>query len=226
MIKDSAAELFDGLAATYDGDDYHRIVAERLVDGVPVPAGAGTGSDGGPNTLLDRVLDIATGTGEAAFAAVRRLGARHVLAVDIAPGMIAEARAKASTRDPDRRIEWRVAPGVPAPVTPASVDLVLCASALHFLGTAALVDWRRVLRPGGRVAFTLPCASTFAASGAAAALLAPDLRPPATAGEAAASAATAGFTEVSVERLVVRAGGRARAVYVVHALAGPTPGPV
>ncbi|HSR56864.1 MAG TPA: class I SAM-dependent methyltransferase, partial [Candidatus Binataceae bacterium] len=46
----------------------------------------------------DRVLDIATGTGEPAITAARTVGASgHVLGVDHSPGMVAAARRRAAT---------------------------------------------------------------------------------------------------------------------------------
>ncbi|RZQ60931.1 class I SAM-dependent methyltransferase [Amycolatopsis suaedae] len=195
MTSDLAA-AFDAAAEHYD-DDSHGRIAERLLDGLP-PAGD--------------VLDVATGTGAAAFAALRLLGARRVVAVDIAPAMIARARERAAAGDPGGRIEWWVAPAVPAPVPDASADAVLCASSLHFLGAGALADWLRVLRPGGSVAYTLPGADTFNPSPAFARLVAADLVIPATGEQAAEPAVAAGFTGVRA----TRAGIGGRTVYVVH----------
>ncbi|RJL32178.1 class I SAM-dependent methyltransferase [Bailinhaonella thermotolerans] len=190
---------FDGVAGEYDGDSFHRVVAWRLVETVA--------GDGPPGT----VVDAGTGTGDAAFAAVRVLGARRVVAVDVSPGMIAVAREKAAALDPEGRIEWRVGDAVPAPVDVA--DLVVCASALHFLGRRAVLDWGRVLRPGGRVAFTLPSAETFRPSAEMAALLAPDIPIPASVEEAVAVAAEGGFPDAAGAR--IEAGGRA--VFLVRA---------
>ena len=48
-------------------------------------------------------------------------------------------------------------------VFPASrvADVLLCASALHLIGATAPPEWRRVLRPGGQVAFSIPLAADF-----------------------------------------------------------------
>ncbi|GAB3910134.1 hypothetical protein GCM10029964_113320 [Kibdelosporangium lantanae] len=136
--------VFDEIATHYDDDLYHQVVAEKLVTGL---------ADAPTPTL---VVDIATGTGAAAFAALQHLGARQVVGVDLSTGMINRARAKSARQDPLGKIAWKVAPAVPAPVDDATADLVVCASSLHFLGAEALRDWRRVLRPGGTAAFSLP----------------------------------------------------------------------
>nr|WP_322789246.1 methyltransferase domain-containing protein [Amycolatopsis azurea] len=191
------------MAAHYDEDTFHGLVAEALVDGLG-------------STAPERVLDVATGTGVAAFAALR-LEPGEVLAIDISPGMIAQAEAKAATRDPGKVITWQVASAVPSPVEDEGADAVLCASSLHFLGAAALHDWLRALRPGGRVGFSLPLASAFRPSEAFAAIVPADLKLPETEDDAAELASEAGFTEVTVKRLDVESEDRVRSVFVVHA---------
>lgn len=195
---------FDAVAARYDDDTSHGAIAAALVDGV---------ADGAPVTT---VLDVATGTGVAAFAALGRLHPRRVVAVDASAGMIARAVDKARILDPEGRIRWRVGPAVPAPVPDGEVDVVLCASSLHFLGTAALDDWRRVLVPGGRVAFSLPSAETFAPSPVFTPLVATDLALPRDEAEAAQVATRAGFTGATAGRLTVP-GERRRVTFVVSA---------
>jgi arsenite methyltransferase len=204
-----AAAAFDAVAARYDDDSTHAVIAAALVDGVAA---------GGP---VATVLDVATGTGVAAFAALDRLHPVRVVAVDASAGMIGQALDKARTLDPQGRIHWVVGPAVPAPVPAAGMDVVLCASSLHFLGTAALGDWRRVLVPGGRVAFSLPSAATFAPSPVFAPLVAGDLSLPRDEDEAADVATRAGFAVVTAGRLVVP-GERRRVAFVVSARA---PGP-
>ncbi|MGY6656230.1 DUF2203 family protein [Amycolatopsis sp. TRM77291] len=203
VSEEIAAGLFDGIAARYDEDTFHGLVADALVDGLGC-------------TAPERVLDVATGTGVAAFAALR-LDPGEVLAIDISPGMIAQAETKAATHDPGRRITWQVASAVPSPVEDEGADAVLCASSLHFLGAAALRDWLRALRPGGRVGFSLPLASAFRPSEAFAAIVPTDLKLPETEDDAAELASEAGFTDVTVKRLDVETEERVRSVFVVHA---------
>lgn len=193
--------MFDELAAGYDDDLFHQVVAEKLVGGVADAPQPGL------------VLDVATGTGAAAFAAVQHLGARSVVALDLSPKMIDRAKVKAAVQDPLRAITWHVGPAVPAPVPAASTDLVVCASSLHFLGASALKDWQRVLKPSGLLAFSMPLASTFTPSPAFASLLATDIPLPASVDEAAAIAVHAGFSDVVAHRLEVSS----RVVFLVYA---------
>ena len=202
----SRAAFFDSTADGYDDDPHHGVIADLLLAGLPRPAA--------PPRL---VVDVATGTGVAAFAALRALAPARVLAVDISPGMVERARVKAATADPEGRVEWRVAPAVPLPLPDGTADVVLCASALHFLGPAALHDWRRVLRSGGRAAFSIPAAADFRPSPAFHALVPADLTIPADETAAARLALDAGFTDVQVTTTPAAAPDRPRRVFLVHA---------
>ncbi len=204
MTDSAVGEMFDSLAGTYDADPFHPLVSDALVDGLEYG--------------LALVADVACGTGIAAFAAVGRRNAGRVLAIDVSAGMIARAKAKAASLDRDGRIEFSVGEAVPLPVSPGTVDAVVCASALHFIGAAGLRDWVRVLRPGGRVAFSVPDAELFSPAPEFACRSAcpttsrcrrPRPTPPAI-------AADAGFTAVAARRVSL-AGERPRSVFVVHA---------
>lgn len=175
------AQAFDGLAGGYD-NDHHDEIARLLLDLVKPAPGA-------------VAADVACGNGAVALALARTGVATPILAVDISSGMIAGGRDRADRAGLAAAIDWRVGQAVPLPVPDASLDLVLCSSSLHFLGSGALSDWRRVLRSGGRVGFTLPVASGFRPSGAFAELVAPDVPIPDTVDDALAFVATAGFVE-------------------------------
>jgi ubiquinone/menaquinone biosynthesis C-methylase UbiE len=179
----SSAALFDSAADTYDDDPHHLVIARRLV--------AGLRSSPGPQL----VVDVATGTGSAALAA---LAPQRLVAVDVSPRMIEKAVAKAATADPDGRIEWRVAPAAPLDLPDGAADVVSCASALHLIGAGALAEWRRVLRPGGRVAFSIPVAADFHPSPDFRALLPTDLVVPADEAGAGRIAGAAGLEPVRV----------------------------
>jgi ubiquinone/menaquinone biosynthesis C-methylase UbiE len=127
----SDVAAFDVAADAHDDDPHHAMIVERLV----------TLLRSRPRTRL--VLDVATGTGFAAFAALPPLMPERIVGIDISPGMIGDAAAKAVASDPDGRIEWRVEPAVPLDLVDSTADVVLCASARHVLGAAALRDWRR-----------------------------------------------------------------------------------
>jgi demethylmenaquinone methyltransferase / 2-methoxy-6-polyprenyl-1,4-benzoquinol methylase len=97
----------------------------------------------GPGT---RALDLATGTGDIAFACAMR-GAR-VVGLDITRRMIELARQKG-----DRRAEFLVGDMLALPFPSASFDLVTTGYGLRNVPdlTLAIDEIRRVLRPGGRV---------------------------------------------------------------------------
>ncbi|WP_103352996.1 class I SAM-dependent methyltransferase [Amycolatopsis sp. CA-128772] len=202
MSDDTRAAFFDGTAEHYDDDTFHASVAEALVS--PLPAGP------------ELVLDVATGTGFAAYAALRLKPAR-VLAVDVSPAMVARAEAKAAAQDPSGVITWRVGPAVPMPAPDGSADVVLCASSLHFLGAVAFADWRRVLKPGGRLAFSIVSGTRFKPGGPFAEFVPGDLSFPTDETEAAALAH--GFIDVSARTFTVDGGDRIRSVFLVHATA-------
>ncbi|WP_134731424.1 class I SAM-dependent methyltransferase [Amycolatopsis nivea] len=194
--------LFDADAAGYDEDTFHPYVAEQLIGGLaPKP------------TLL---VDVAAGTGAAAFAALR-LEPAAVFAIDLSPAMIEIARTKAADRDPDGRITWQVGSAVPLPIGDGEADAVVCASALHFLGARALTDWRRVLRPGGKLAFSVVSAERFKPTGRFADVFPRDLRVPGTLEEAAALATDAGFSSAKAQHVTLDQGDRVRQVFAVFA---------
>jgi ubiquinone/menaquinone biosynthesis methyltransferase len=93
-----------------------------------------------------RVLDLATGTGDLALAAASR-GA-SVVGLDLAPRMIRLARAKPGAG----RIRFIVGDMGSLPLPPASVDVVTTGYGLRNVPDLerALAEIARVLRPGGR----------------------------------------------------------------------------
>jgi ubiquinone/menaquinone biosynthesis C-methylase UbiE len=193
---DTRAAFFDDTAEHYDEDTFHASVAEALV--APLPDGP------------ELVLDVATGTGFAAYAALQ-LKPGRVLAVDLSPAMVARAQAKAPSLDPSGLITWQVGPAVPMPAEDQSADIVLCASSLHFLGAVAFADWHRVLRPGGRLAFSVVSGLRFRPSGRFEAFVPKDLTFPTD--EAGAAALAAGFVDVTAKTFT----SGTRSVFVVHA---------
>lgn len=96
-----------------------------------------------------QLLDVATGPGYAAAAAAKR-GA-EVVGVDFAPAMVAEARRRYPT------VDFREGDAEDLPFPEASFDAVTMNFGLLHLGRPerALTEGHRVLRPGGRLGFTV-----------------------------------------------------------------------
>lgn len=101
----------------------------------------------------ERWLDVATGTGEAARALAAAVGeSGAVLATDLSAAMLQAAQQE----PPPPQLGYAQADGSRLPVQDASQDGVLCAAGLFFMPdmVAALSEWRRAVRPGGRVIFS------------------------------------------------------------------------
>lgn len=103
----------------------------------------------------DAVLDLASGAGEPAFSAARRVGAGGlVVGTDIVPAMLAGAVRRAAAR-PAPVPCFAAADMTALPFPDAIFDRVTCRFGIMFVPDvqAALGDLLRVLRPGGRAAF-------------------------------------------------------------------------
>jgi len=95
-------------------------------------------------------LDVAPGGGHSALSIARHV--RQVVAVDITLPMLQAARA--FTRDQGQaNIHWVQGDGGSLPFAGAQFDLVTCRVALHHFSdqAAAIRDWARCLKPGGRL---------------------------------------------------------------------------
>ena len=119
-----------------------------------------------------RILDVAAGAGEPAVSAAERVGPRgYVLATDISEGIVELALQVARERGL-RQIETRAMDGEKLDLPDASFDAVLCRLGLMYMPhpVTALREWRRALRPGGRVAvvvFSTPEGNSWGAVPAA-----------------------------------------------------------
>lgn len=114
--------------------------AERLLELAAITSG-------------ERVLDLACGTGVVAKRAARQVGAGGtVIGVDPNEGMLAVAASGSA-----EVVEWRVGGAEAVPLPDADVDVVCCQQGLQFFPdpAAAMLEVRRVLRPGGRLAIAV-----------------------------------------------------------------------
>lgn len=124
----------------------HREATLRLLDEVEGDVGAGT-----------RILDVGCGTGAMAVAAVERWPSLAVDAVDASEGMLAIARGELEAWPRPVRDRVRYAHGYAdrLPFADGTFDVVLSAFVLQLVPSRprALREMRRVLRPGGRLAY-------------------------------------------------------------------------
>jgi SAM-dependent methyltransferase len=102
------------------------------------------------------VLELAAGTGETGFLAARRLGAEgRLISSDFSSEMV-RAAERVGRQLGVENAEFRVLDAERLDLEDASVDGILCRWSYMLMGepTRALHESRRVLRPGGRVAFS------------------------------------------------------------------------
>jgi len=159
--KDEIANLYSQRSRSYDQSQWHDRIARKLVDFANLPADA-------------QILDIATGTGMVAFYSVSKIGPQgSVVGIDIAKGMIDEARAKnAAAGHANLRFELADAEDLPFP--PDTFDFIFCGAALIWMTDLheALRHWRTRLRANGRVGFHAFCENAFVAGTVAQSVLA------------------------------------------------------
>jgi ubiquinone/menaquinone biosynthesis C-methylase UbiE len=105
----------------------------------------------------DTVLELAAGVGDTGFMAARLVGETGlVIATDFAPEMVAAARRRAEESG-IRNVEFRVLDAERMDLETDSVDGVLCRWGYMLMidPAAAFAETRRVLRPEGRLAFSV-----------------------------------------------------------------------
>ncbi|RJL35856.1 class I SAM-dependent methyltransferase [Bailinhaonella thermotolerans] len=97
----------------------------------------------------ERVLDVATGTGNTALAAARRWG--RVTALDLVPDLLAHARRRADAEG--LTVEFLEGDAQALPLPDASFDVVTSTFGVMFAPdqARAAAELTRVVRPGGRI---------------------------------------------------------------------------
>jgi SAM-dependent methyltransferase len=164
------------------------------------------------------ILDVACGSGLPALALAERVGAAgEVVAVDLSSKMLNATRRKAAAAGL-RNVETREADAASLGGPDAAFDAVTCKDGLMFCPdiVAAVREMRRVLRPGGRYAFSVwaepqanPCFTTLFGPVVEIMQLpppAPDAPGPfrlAAPGELERVVREGGFTDVALERVTI-----------------------
>ena len=136
MKYDAGADAYDRLTGRWS-----RLYASALVEAADA-------------SHASVVLDLATGTGDAALVASQRVkAAGTVIGVDISVPMLRVANTKPSVL----KVHFVAADGMALPFADGTFDAVICQFGLMFFPNrvTALMEIRRVLRPSGRVALTV-----------------------------------------------------------------------
>ena len=141
--KDILQGVFTRSASSYERIRYFPIFGEWLVETAQLPKGA-------------KVLDVACGRGAVLFPAAEQVGPNgHVIGIDLAEGMARETQMEIQRRGL-KQAEARQMDAENLLFPDSSFDFVLCGFSLQFFPhlERALSEFRRVLKPGGRIAVT------------------------------------------------------------------------
>lgn len=150
--KQAVRRIFNTVADGYDNPAtrFFLFCADRLVSFVQPPPGT-------------RVLDVATGTGAVAVPFAQAIGPQgRVHAVDLSAAMLARAEANAN-KMALANIDLHEMDAAQLDFKTNYFHSVVCSFGLFFIPDmeAALREWVRVLRPGGKLAFTSFEATAF-----------------------------------------------------------------
>ena len=152
MAKDyrqASLEIWDRMAAGWESDrrgdwESSRAVGEWLVDALDPQPG-------------ETVLELAAGVGDTGIAAASRLGpSGKLISTDFSEQMVGAARRRAEELGASN-VEVRTMDAERMDLDDDSIDGVVCRWGYMLMAdpAAALAETRRVLRPGGRVAFSV-----------------------------------------------------------------------
>jgi ubiquinone/menaquinone biosynthesis C-methylase UbiE len=150
-IRDVNTRYHDVAASTYDskwGIDFGEIGQTQVLGKLRKLVGAELEAG------YDRALEIGAGTGYFSLNLMQAGVLREATCTDISPGMVSTLGANAE-RLGLRAVKAARADAESLPFADASFDLVLGHAVLHHLPNLeeAFAEFRRVLRPGGRIVF-------------------------------------------------------------------------
>lgn len=143
--KEFVVGVFDRASSTYDqhGVNFFGIVGRTLVELAGLQPGG-------------RVLDLGCGRGAATLPAADLVGpSGHVLAIDLAEGMVSRLREQVETAGLSQ-VTCRVGDAEAPDAEPGSWDVITASLVLFFLPNLeqAVQRYRQLLRPGGRLGFS------------------------------------------------------------------------
>jgi ubiquinone/menaquinone biosynthesis C-methylase UbiE len=173
--RQASLGIWEQMAAGWEGDrravwEASRVVGEWLVDALDPEPG-------------ETILELAAGVGDTGLAAAARVGpSGRLISTDFSGPMVDAARRRADELDVSN-VEFRTMDAERMDLADASVDGVLCRWGYMLMAdpAAALRETRRVLRPGGRVAFSVwgdPASNPWASVPAAALMEHTGAKPP------------------------------------------------
>jgi SAM-dependent methyltransferase len=147
--RQASLQIWDQMAAGWEDDrrwvwDSSRAVGEWLVDALDPQPG-------------DTLLELAAGVGDTGLAAAARIGEDgRLISTDFSQEMVAASRRRAEELGVENA-EFRTMDAERMDLEDASVDGVLCRWGYMLMAdpAAALAETKRVLRPEGRVAFSV-----------------------------------------------------------------------
>jgi SAM-dependent methyltransferase len=142
-MREDISGVDTGADATWAGGDYARVgnrwllTAELLCEAAAIRPG-------------EKVIDVATGTGNTALAAARRFA--DVTGVDYIPALLENARARAAAEGLDVRFETGDARALAHP--DGAFDVAMSTFGVQYVPEQeqAAAELLRVVRPGGRIA--------------------------------------------------------------------------
>lgn len=110
-----------------------------------------------PGPEPENVLDLGCGPGAQTLVLAEALTQASIIALDLTPHMVTEARRRCTAAGLDHRVLVKEGDMLDPRVPPASQDLIWCEGAIYFAGIRkALETWRPLLSSTGTVAFTEP----------------------------------------------------------------------
>ncbi|MBV6391982.1 MAG: Ubiquinone/menaquinone biosynthesis C-methyltransferase UbiE [Anaerolineales bacterium] len=144
--KQQVSGLFDRVAPTFDnvGPRFFSHFGRRLVEHARIPNDA-------------HVLDVATGRGAALIPAAETVGAQgRAIGIDLSEGMVQETANELARLGFSSNVEARQMDAEHLQFPDETFDFVLCAFGIFFFPQLerAMSEFRRVLKPNGRIVVT------------------------------------------------------------------------